>query len=874
MARPRRSWQRRLFRALLALFPFDFRREYGGEMEQDFRLRSAAGAGRGDGRQGQLKLWWELLVDCVRQAPREHLDVLRQDVAHALRLMGRHRGFTAVAVATLALGVGANTAIFSVANATYFRKLPFEDAGRLVRLLDYYVAPDGQRRTVSMSRLNFGSIQEQSRALAGVTAQRGASYSLTGGERPERVTVVSVSPGWLNVHGLLPALGRGFSPEEEQTGPDSGVALISHALWQRRFGGGDVLGQTVAVGARSLEVIGVLPPGFRYPYDAELWIPDRLDLTQGRGHDLNVVARLRAGVNVQQAQGELDRIAERLQAEHPETNAGTGLLAVPLRLRFFEDEHRVTLALLVMVALFLLIACLNVASLLLARFVSRRREVAIRAALGARRGRRFRQFLIESLMLSLLGGVAGVFLALWSAPWLGLLVPRVLRAQLGLQGVELDLRVLGFSFAVSLVAGVVFGTVPALRAVRADPRGLLKDRQGAAGGDRRLLGGLVVAEMALALMLLAAAGTMLRDLARRQQADLGFQTRELLTMQFSVTEERYTTAPARASFVGELLRRVRAVPGVAEAGLTSVNPLCCGDWGALIDVEDVPRAADQDPFVIHHRTVTSGLLEAMQVPLLRGRLFDEGDRAGAPGVVLVDKNMAQRFWPDENPLGKHVRRASGGPWLRVIGVLDYVEKMGDYEETWYLPFAQVPLDRSNSVLHLMVRSPRDVAGLSRDVQAAIWSLDPNLALFETTTMDRMHAGTLAGARTGTVILVVFAVFGMLLASLGIYGVTAYAARQQTQEIGIRMALGARRADVRWLLVRRGLGLVAAGAALGLAGAHVSGRAYALFAAERAATDAFVSVAAAVVLAVVGLVAMYVPARRAAREDPLVALRCE
>ncbi len=877
MTKKDRSRSERMFRALLRLFPFDFRWKHGREMEQMFRQRRKEEERQG-GTMGKLKLWWATLVDIARTAPREHLEMLAQDAGYALRLMRKNLGFTTVAVLTLALGIGANTAIFSVANNIFLRPLPFHEAGRLVRLLDYTLAPSGERRTVNMSNLNFATIREQNRVFEGVVSQRGHNFSLTGGEAPERVSVVTVSKGWLEVHGIRLGLGRSFTEEEGQQGTDSGVALISHSLWQRRFGGSPaVLGKRVTLDNRSFTVIGVLTPGFRYPYDADLWVPATPDLAQRRGHDLNVVALLKPRVTLEQAQADLERIARQLAADFPDTNYGFGLMAVPLRERFMEGDDRIPLVLLGVVGFFLLIACLNVANLLLARFVSRQKEVAIRAALGASRTRQVRQFFTESLLLSLLGGGSGLLLVFWSAPYLDVLVPRVLRGQLALGDVGIDVSVLGFNLTLSVLTSLFFGAAPAFQAAGQDPQSLLKEggRSHTDGGSRRLLAALVVGEIALALVLLAGAGIMIKNLQQLQRFDAGFETRNLLTTQFSLDEARYADAGTRATLVEEVLTVVRNTPGVVEAGLTSVNPLCCGDWGARVVVEGKQPGPGEDPIVIHHRYITSGLLEAMGVPLLQGRYFTEQDRVGAQNVVIIDEQMTHNFWPGEDPIGKRIRgTAPGSPWRTVIGVVGYVENAGDYTETWYLPFFQDPMGSSNDIVHLMVRIAIDPSGLVRPIQSAIWEVDRNLAFSQTTTMDRLYSDTLSQDRMGTVVLGLFAAFGLVLAALGIYGVMSYAVGRQTHEFGIRMALGAQVGDIRRLVLRRGMLLAVAGVTLGLIGTRVLAGLLTDVLTEVDPVDPIILIAASVLLAGVALLACYLPARRATKVDPMVALRCE
>ncbi len=874
MTKKDHSRSERIFRALLRLFPFDFRWKHGREMEQVFRERRKEEERQG-GAMGTLKLWWETLVDIARTAPREHLEMLAQDAGYALRLMRKNLGFTTVAVLTLALGIGANTAIFSVVNAILLRPLPFHEGDRLVRI---YQVPKGGSQHISLRQELFLAVKEQGQFFEDIVGQRYMSLTLAVPEGPERIAGLGVTEGWLRTLGVKLVLGRDFTPPEQRAGTDSQVVLISHGFWERRFGlDRSVLGQSLTINRQSYTVVGVLPPGFAYPYNNELWIPMRLDRTpSSMPWALNVQARLKPGTTLSAARTELSILAERLAREFPESSQGMDLIAVPTRQVLLGDHSDVVLALFVAVGFVLLIVCANVANLLLARSVVRQKEFAIRASLGASRVRQVRQLLTENVLLAFFGGIAGLTMAVLGSQFLTVLVPgRMVNL---LSEVSIDLSVLGFTLIVALSAGVIFGLTSALRASRSDLQNLLKEggRSSGTAGSHRLLGALVVSEIALALVLLAGAGLMIRNFQRLHRADLGYPVQGLITMSVSLASSDYAAPQTRTNFIRQVEEQLEAVPGIQAAGMTCIFPLPPANFLASVLIEGRPLTPNQQ-LIINHRLVTPGFFRAMGIPLLRGRLLAEADNQNSQPVAVISETMAHRYWPGEDPLGKQVRNVRAGdqaPWLTVVGIVGDVQEPGEISSTWYLPYAQHAQSRAASSVIFVVRGASDLSGLVGGLRRAVWAVDPAMPVYDIATVEGQYADTLSQQRLGTLLVGLFAAFGLLMAGLGIYGVMSYAVSQRTHEIGIRMALGAQPGDImRWIL-RQGILLVLLGVMIGLGGAMALTRFMSSLLSEVEATDPVTFAGVAFLLAAVALLACYIPARRATKVDPMVALRCE
>lgn len=799
---------------------------------------------------------------------------LADDIRFALRSFRRSPVFTGAVLLTLAIALGGTTAIFGAMYGVYHAALPFEDADRLLRLRSFALSASGGERVYNMPDRDALAIREASRTLTGVAAMQGYDVALVGGDRAERVRAVRVSDGWTDLLGVSPALGRTFTRDEEAMGAASGVALLSNALWLERFGGDPgIVGSTIQLDEGVLTVVGVMPPRFLYPYDAELWTPFRLDPANHEGHDLNVVARMASGVTIEEARADMARVFESIRADAPGTVLDDGIHVATARADYIRDEGRIVQALLVAVAFLLLLACVNVANLLTARFVARTRELGVRAALGAGRGRQFRQLMTETVLLFAAGGTAGLIVASWLSDGLELLVPNVLRDQLGLE-TGVGPAVVGFAVALSLLAGLAFGLAAAIRAQRADLfLALYGGQRGASQKRGRLQDGLVIAELALSVVLLVGAGVMADHFQRLRTADMGFDVEALYTMRVPLQQDRYTSATARSDLVRRLEEAIAAEPGVESVGFTSVNPLCCGDWGASIEIEGMERAPDDPPLLIHHRYATAGLFDAMEIPFLAGARFDPSDGPDSPPTVIIDESMAERFWPGQDPLGRRVRWArEGAEWHTVIGVVADTHMEGDYTEAWYLPFHQNPTGRSNGDLHVMlrVRGPTAVEA-ARDVVSRV---DPNLPTYEVAAMSDLRDELIAQDRLGSVISMAFAAFGLLLATFGLYGLLAYLVNLRSREIGTRIALGASRKSILWMVLRRASRLLAAGVVGGMLTALLLNDILRriVTGVELAGPWMVLPLVGFLTLVVTG--AALVPALRATRIDPAMAFREE
>jgi predicted permease len=819
------------------------------------------------------------------------------DLRYAIRAFVRTPGFTMAALASLAIGIGANTAIFSVASALLLRPLPYRDADRLVILWNRSpgigVAEDW------FSTAQYFDVRTGHRGFEEVAIAIGANWNLTGDGEPERVGTLRVSSNLLPMLGVAPVLGKGFSADDDRPGR-TGVALLGHGTWMRRYGGeASVVGRSLTLNGQPFEVIGVLPAAFDLPREvlptlggaehAEivLPLPLRADAASVRnGEDYNLIGRLKPGVTLAGAQAEMDVITARLRREHPAVypaNGGLTFSIVPLQQQVVGDVRRSLVILTGAVGFVLLIACANVANLLLSRALSRQKEIAVRAALGAGRGRIVRQLLTESVLLALGGGALGLVLTFWVLEGIRTLgsrsVPR-------LHEISVDTTVLLFTFVLSAVAGVVFGLVPAWRLSRVDLHQTLKDAgRGASGAGalwgrgQRLRRLLVVAELALSVVLLIGAGLLIRSFVRLQQVSPGFNPSNVLTLELTMTGRKYADATRVLETYKHLWGRLETLPGAAAAGGVSMLPLSqMFAWGPIV-LEGRPLPSGESFVNVDQRTVGGRYFEVMQIPLLEGRLFDEHDTRETPRVVVIDDHMAQVLWPNENPIGKRLRRggmdaAADAPWLTVVGVVGRIKQYTlderDSRIAMYHPHTQVP----SRAMNIVVRAGSDPSGLSSAAGAEIRALDPDLPIYNVRTMTDRVDESLARRRFAMLLLALFAALALGLAAVGIYGVIAYLVSQGTREIGIRMALGATPRRIQTLIVTQGLVLAVVGVTLGLAGALVMTRFMRtlLFGVE--ATDALTFGAIALALTVVALVASWLPARRAARIDPMVSLRAE
>jgi len=814
------------------------------------------------------------------------LDNIGRDVRFALRQLRKSPGFTSVALLTLALGIGATTALFSVVDAVMLKPLPFPTAGRLVQVESVLV---GSRRGGAASYLDFLDWRARNHVLDGMAAYRTGDYTLIGPHEPEHLQGAAVSAQLFSVLGVTPALGRSFLAEEDNPAAAGGTdaAILSYGLWQRDFASDrTVLGRVLQLGDQRFTVVGVMPPRFQFPIQAEpieLWTTLAVDakggadaMTAQRGaHYLDVVALLKPGVTVQQAQAELADIASALNKEHPENHPRT--MRVEPELQVLTGDLRTPMfVLLGGVGCVLLIVCANLANLLLARATGRRREMAVRIALGASRGRVLCQLLAESLVLGLLGGALGLGLAVLS---FGLLV-RLMPADIPrLDSIGLDLRLVAFSFLVSLAASVLFGLAPALQASKVSlTESLKKSGRGAGGADKgRLRSVLVVSEVALSVILLLGAVLLLRSFVHVAQVNPGFNPDHVLTFELD--------SPAGAGsaqfpvFFRQAVARIGSVPGVLSASAAASLPLTGDHMRLSLESEDQPMALGSRPLA-NFNVVEPGFFRTLGTAFESGRDFTAGDTFASTPVVVVNRALARTFFPNQNPIGKHVRPGIGngygkdGPPMReIVGVVEDVKQRGPAVEAApevYAPLAQCPFD----TMFVVARTASDPASIVKAARQQIAALDKDLPIYHVKTFDQYFADAVAGPRFNSFLMAVFAALAVLLACLGVYGVVAYAVLQRTHEIGIRMALGASGGNVVRSVLHRGAVLALIGVGIGLAASFPLAHLVASMLFGVRANDPVTFAATAFALLSIALLASYIPARRAARVNPMVALRSE
>jgi putative ABC transport system permease protein len=814
------------------------------------------------------------------------MEALWHDLRYGLRLLIKSPGFTVVAVLALAIGIGANSAIFTVVNSVLLRPLPFKEPDRIVALWETnrkLTSDFSNRMEVSIG--DFLDWREQNQVFEQTAAFYHRNITITGTDQPEQVQGQVTSAGFFQVLGTKPAIGRTFLPEDELNTGNNRPAVLSHGLWQRRFGSDtELIGKTITLNGKGYTVVGVMPADFKLQFpttkNIELWLPmilnEKVERNR-RSHFLYVMGRLKPGITKEQAQAEMDVLSDRLQKQYSETNSGIGARVVPLQEQMVGKIQLALLVLLGAVGFVLLIACANVANLLLARASGRQKEMAIRAALGAGRSRILRQLLSESLLLSIFGGAIGLLLALWGLDLLVSLSPEDIPR---LNEVGLDIRALGFTLAISLLTGIVFGLAPALQSSKLDLNDALKEGSGRGTESlrrHRLRSILIVSEVALALVLLIGAGLMIKSFIKLQEVDLGFNPQNLLKMDISLPQSKYAKREQIATFYQQLIERLEAVPGVQSAAVIYPLPMTGDNSTTGFALEGQTLIPMGDRPSVGYRTTSRNYFRTMGVPLLKGRDFTTQDTEKSPRVVIFNQTAAERFWSGQDPLGKRVTfedDKDGRPiWFEIVGIVGDVKHLrpdSEQEPVAYFPQLQKP----NFFMHLVVRTAGEPLAMAGAIRNEVLAIDKDQPVSNIRTMEQLLSNTTSPRRFNMLLLGIFAGVALLLAGIGLYGVMAYSVTQRTHEIGIRMALGAQAGDVLKMVIGEGLRLVLIGVAIGIAGAMALTRLLAGLLFGVTANDPAIFAAVSLLLILVALLASYFPARRATRVDPIFALRFE
>jgi putative ABC transport system permease protein len=871
----------RIYRALLRLLPFDFRSDYGPEMETVFQEQHKE-AGRREGTTGVLRLWWETIVGIFRTAPGEHLAMFRQDAGFALRMMRKSPGFTLAAILTLGLGIGANSAIFSVVNAVLLKPLPYEHGDRLVTL--HQQAPRAGMLNQPFSVAEMNDYRTQNHTLDGLVEYHNMNFILLGRSEPERVETGVVSWNYFDVFGVKPLFGRAFRLEDEQ--PDApAVLMLSYEYWIRSFGGDPtVVNKTFTMNDRPHTVVGILPPVPQYPDENDVYMPTTACPFRSRpafianrqSRMMQAFGRMKPGISVSQARADLNGVAANLQHAYPKDyppEFDYSVATSQLEEQLTHNARPTMLVLLGAAGFVLLIACANVANLNLSRMLRRERELAVRAALGAGRVRMFRQLLTESSLLALIGGGLGLLFS-WGA--LNLLVSFTARFTPRAREIHLDATVLLFTLAVAVLTSLLSGTAPALAAGETVV-GSLKEggAQSTLGrGRHRMRSLLIVAQVAVSFLLLIGAGLMLRSFAKLQHVDPGFQPENVLTMQIGLNFTKYNTNDKQRAFFETFLDKVEAQSGVKSAAASMMIPLTTGmTMMGDFQIEGQAPVRGQAPPVADFRVISPNYFETLHIPILEGRAFTRADRPGVPDVAIVNRSAARHFWGTQDPVGKRFSVDGGKAWIQIAGVAGDVRQYGldkDPVDEIYVPLAQSPLLDGM----LVIKTAAEPMSIARSVIELLYAIDPNQPAARVRSLEQVRAESVAAPRLTTNLLGLFALLALAIAATGIGGVMALAVGQRRHEIGVRMAVGARPAEILRMILGQGLALALVGVVLGLFGALWLTRLLQQLLFEVAPTDPLTYVGVAVVLGLSALVACYVPARRAARVDPIVALRVE
>jgi putative ABC transport system permease protein len=883
---------------VLRLYPREFRDRFGEEMRAFVGERTREA--RYTGRRGRAGLAWHLVADGIAGAIREHIArarhprpersllppsllpdaerpedtmaTLLHDARYAVRTLRRRPAFTTVSAVTLALGIGATAAIFGVIDALLFRPLRYPSPEQIVVV----TMTRGTSLDEPAAYPDFLDWREQARSFQSLAVLRNQSINLTGREAPERLSGAFISASFLSVLGAEPLLGRLFAPEETEVGTARPVAVISEGLWRRRFGAEpSVVGRTLVLNGQPAEVIGVVPSTFNFFAGTEVWMPityyPNVNGLTRKDHSMTVVGRLRSGVTAETAGAEMDQIAARLAAQYPSENGGSGAYVQSLHTLLVGDVRAPLYTVLAAVGLLLVIACANVANLQLSHAVARRREMSVRAALGAGRGRLARQLLTESVILSAFGGVLGVAVAYGAVAVLVKIIPIDLTF---FSPVGVDGRVMAFAAFVSIATGVVFGLAPALHASRTSFRDALAARAGSLAarvGRLELRAAFVVAQIALSVILLIGGGLLARSLMKLQRVDLGFDPSNLLTMEFRLPATKYTEPQQISDFFTRAIAEIRAVPGVTNAALARAVPLSGNSDSRAYAVSGVPEPETGKAPIMQLNTVSPGYFRTMRLPLVAGRDLADRDDAQSPRVVVVNETLARREWPNGSAIGQQIRFIDTERWLTVIGVARDAKHFGPADQPRpqaYIPYMQAP----QIFTSVVVRTAGDPMALSTPVRDAIWRVDRDQPVWRLRSMESIVSSALGSKRVLLGLVAVFATVAVILSGVGIYGVMSFAVTQRTHEVGVRMALGAPGSEVLRLIVRQGVKLTAIALVVGVAAAFGTARLLASQLFGVTPSDPVTFVAVPLLLGAVSIVACYLPARRASKLDPLAALR--